>query len=1261
MTKIEQIGKVISWNCNGAKSNLDEIFGMTDIDDQTIIAIQETKTKAKLKLTNFQTFRNDRKDSNGGGVALFVPNDIPVHKTEAVNIGIMEAISITLSHDNKDITITNIYLPPGNDLKIDEAAFLNKLMDTNAIIVGDFNAHFQEWGAKENSNRAKSIEKIIYTKDMTLLNDGMPTHYPYNKEQKESVLDLIIVGRSIEINNFIVGDIEKSSSDHVALEIHLSKKYEKYKKGNLPKFYVERANWNKFKINLDKNAYDFVDPQNDIDEMATQLKQIIFEAALDSIPNSFLSKKGPKRKIIDKPVCPWWNESINQAIKHRKQMARNNNKNNTLHNYEELEKAKKQVKYLIRKAKEKLWIEFTTGINQFTNSKEVWDKLNRMKGNKPKTGVSRLETNNGFAISDYTKAETLAHHFFNVSSNSSLGQSEINRRYKEEREKFEILIRDKQKEPETVYDQFISIPEVVKALKGKKGTSPGEDGISYPILQNLSSTCLDNLVKLYNIIYDKGQIPAAWKEAIIIPIYKGPDKESWKPASYRPISLTATLGKVLERVITNRLNYFLESNNIYSITQSGFRTGRQTADQILKLDSEVKQGWLAEKDTTAVFLDVEKAYDRTWRSAAVYKCAKIGITGKNLKFIDNFLKDRHFKVRVGSEKSSSRLLENGIPQGAIISPLIFNIMVNDMSTSIEDPNTKISQFADDTAVWYTGDDFRIYEFRFQDDLDNLNEWYKYWGFKINVNKTVLVRFKKRLKNGPKRKKLSFFEPLFNNIKIETKESTRFLGIEMDHELNYSRHLCNVNTSAKLNINILKAMGGKRWGASQKIQILFYKAFIRSKMEYCAPIINSAKPKMKRKLDSIQYNAMKAISKAVQGSATEALEVNLGLEPLKLRRLQLGLTYLTKISAQNSHPLAANLTYHKPMNIQKQSSLQRIQQTAHKLCNPSVDNISSTKPPPWILLEPLVDTEISVSVNKQSDPNVSLQETEKHIKTKYPNHNLIFTDGSKTENGVGAGVFFQDDPPIYIKLDKSNSIFTAEYVAILKALEHLDNQNTSNIKMHAILTDSLSCLQDLRNQDTQGSRIDIRQEILKLYSKLTSNELNITFVWIPSHVGLRGNENADLIAKHSITDGVSTNVGISLGECKAQIRSKMLDMWQTLWEKSSKGRIMFELKNKVTRHPFVTNMKGPINVALTRLRLNKAAFTFKEPECETCKSKNTVEHRLLHCKKFLDIRKPITEALQLENLKLSLKEILNPNAERPVVLAVRHFIAVTNDY
>ena len=208
---------------------------------------------------------------------------------------------------------------------------------------------------------------------------------------------------------------------------------------------------------------------------------------------------------------------------------------------------------------------------------------------------------------------------------------------------------------------------------------------------------------------------------------------------------------------------------------------------------------------------------------------------------------------------------------------------------------------------------------------------------------------------------------------------------------------------------------------------------------------------------------------------------------------------------------------------------------------------------------------------------------------------------KTVSGVGAGVFSRHKQPVLMKLETYNSIFTAEYIAIFKALELIDEDRDSQHNC-VIMTDSLSVLQDLIHQNNNSSRLDLRIKVLELYTKLITKDYSITLVWVPSHIGFNGNERADQLAKSAISQGSDFYAGMGIGECKAIIKSKMQGIWQKRWEDSEKGRIMYQIKNKVSRKPLKTLTKVPINVALTRLRLNKAAFTLKEPHCSECDKK-----------------------------------------------------------
>ncbi len=147
---------------------------------------------------------------------------------------------------------------------------------------------------------------------------------------------------------------------------------------------------------------------------------------------------------------------------------------------------------------------------------------------------------------------------------------------------------------------------------------------------------------------------------MIIPIRK-PGKDPSNPKNYRPIALTSHIGKIMERMITERIAFFLESRGILSSHQSGFRRGRGTMDPIICLETEVKKDQVNKESVMAVFFDVEKAYDMVWKEALMIKLDMIGITGRTYNWIKGFWFDRFIQVRIGKFLSGRYMAENGTP------------------------------------------------------------------------------------------------------------------------------------------------------------------------------------------------------------------------------------------------------------------------------------------------------------------------------------------------------------------------------------------------------------------------------------------------------------------------------------------------------------------------------------------------------------------------------------------------------------------------
>ena len=188
------------------------------------------------------------------------------------------------------------------------------------------------------------------------------------------------------------------------------------------------------------------------------------------------------------------------------------------------------------------------------------------------------------------------------------------------------------------------------AIKQSHDSATGPDEIHYQMLKHLPESSLQALLGIFNHIWTTGDFPEDWRLATVIPIPK-PGKDHAEPTNYRPIALTSCLCKTLERMINKRLIWYLESNNLLSRYQSGFRAGRSTNDNLVRLETFIRDAFVKKEHIVAVFFDLEKAYGTTWRYGIMKDIHKLGLRGRLPTFIESFLADRAMQVRVGSTLS----------------------------------------------------------------------------------------------------------------------------------------------------------------------------------------------------------------------------------------------------------------------------------------------------------------------------------------------------------------------------------------------------------------------------------------------------------------------------------------------------------------------------------------------------------------------------------------------------------------------------------
>ncbi|GBN76467.1 putative RNA-directed DNA polymerase from transposon BS [Araneus ventricosus] len=298
-----------------------------------------------------------------------------------------------------------------------------------------------------------------------------------------------------------------------------------------------------------------------------------------------------------------------------------------------------------RRSRRTSWRKFVSSITSTISSRQLWTKVKKAAGVSNSNAISVL-IHNGQTISSLkgiadSIASTLAH----TSSSQNYPSQILNNKTNAEKQKLNFNSRTN-----FSYNSNFSFLEFQSCLASVHDSSPGPDSITYSMIKHLTPESQNALLHFYNRIWQEQYFPTLWQQAIIIPLLK-PGKDPKNPSNYRPIALTCCLCKLLERMINRRLVYYLETNKFLHPFQSGFRKGRSTIDNLLALETDIRLSFLQRKHLVAIFFDIEKAYDRTWRYGILKDLHDLGLRGNLPIFNGNFLKLRKFRVKVESEFS----------------------------------------------------------------------------------------------------------------------------------------------------------------------------------------------------------------------------------------------------------------------------------------------------------------------------------------------------------------------------------------------------------------------------------------------------------------------------------------------------------------------------------------------------------------------------------------------------------------------------------
>ena len=1138
-----------------------------------------------------------------------------------------ECLMTTILLKSRKLQIINFYAPPS---RIYSRTDLEKILShRNSIICGDINAYSPNFGAQYSDARGKIVEDIILTNDLVSLNTGEGTHL--TRSGKSTPIDISLVSSNLACRSSWKVLPENLGSDHFLIHITIDGSI-LHEDIRVHRINLKKVDWKLYQLTcLASLGPDL--PTDDLEQNTTLISKCIVEAAVTSSPK-------PKN-CTRKQMVPYWNDDCRSAIKERNQKRNRFLKSRTDEAFVEYKRAKGRAQWVIKTAKRECWQRFCSSFNKSTNLGTLWKTVKSMSGHSRGTSIPPISSIDGSPLDSFGKAEILAKTFAHASSNANLSSAFTNLK------RDLNLDLDLERTDNSSMSYPIDNHEVVDALGKCGNSSPGPDGIHYEMIRRLPPPCFQSIVSLFNQSWSMGRLPSSWKKATVIPIPKK-GKPPSEPTSYRPISLTSTLCKLFERVIAARLRWFLEKYGLLSSNQAGFRKGRGCSDQIVRLSQDIAASSSKKQMTLGVFLDLEKAFDMVWREGIVARLSQLGIKGKMLRWINDFLQDRSMKVRVGATLSNPQTLDNGTPQGSVLSPLLFIVMLDGLPQPRN--GTKMSMYADDIALWTTGRKLTAMASRMQSQLDIMDKFLFENGFRISVNKSCSVLFhrnKSRLDDS--RTTLSIA-----GEQIPMTSTATFLGIILDEKMSGKAQTTAVEIRCRKRLNVMRAITGKSWGTSKSCLLQLYRATIRSILDYGSEALDLSHKQNKRVYDSIQFQALKICCGSMIGTGAVSLQVECCELPLDLRRRKLAANHAIRSLATPDNPVKNCYFVTDYRNHTPQGKLHwKLTKTNRPCPFETVSRLvpdsfqrditrsldAEMKRAPWTLKSPIIDTS---SLSIEADNPLRMLVAREKIEGLKDSSLLCYTDASKIKDKAGTGIFIpKKGVELSVRVSPDSSISSTELAAIEDCLLLLKTSYQGEDSSIVILSDSLSAIQCLSNRNNAYHNRDIYR-ILSLISEFKDQGQQVTLVWVPAHVGIPGNEKADSLAKNATTKAqIDRQIPATVKDARRFVARTIEGDWQRRWD-SSLGCHQRGIQEQVSTRNFFQCAPRKKEVLISRLRLgrchlNQYLFQMKKKvsgKCRTCPSKEeTISHFLLECPTQELLRHHIRSKLQIQSVDL----------------------------
>ena len=1225
---------ILQWNSRSLRRNLPFLKHHITQNNYDILCIQSpncfSPNLPKLEGYYYPPVRSSFRDRPKFlGAVTYIKTGIPytINKTDLVGQSPTAAgCAIEVTCSGQTIKVANIYQPKPDP----QGLWVPLITGSNWVVTGDFNVHHPFWERGADGARCAEVANRIVESDLVLLNNGSPTRVPDLPTQSMTAPDLSLVSSNLAIAaDWSVGS-EPLSSDHFPISISLQLGVTLQPTDNKESFLYHRADWARYRGLLEEvDSGDW--SSLTIQEHYERLQSTVLEAARTSIPRATYKGDRPRNN-------PWWTAECEKAVRLKRQACRRYKQHSTAEAHACMLARKREANAAVAKAKLQYWEKYTQTLDDNTRLSSIFREIKKMKQqyNLPDPPLS---TRGQVLTTNQAKAEAFAQTFAEVGTTAHLSEeAKLHRRLEEEH----TPLNDPPLESDQPINSPITLPELSRVLtsfKSKK-SAVGEDLLSYRMLGELPTSFVEKLLVFFRRVWGTGVIPSNWRHAIVVPIPKK-GKPRGEASSYRPISLTSQLGKVFERIIKSRLEFFCEQRGIIPRCQAGFRRGRGVTDHIVKLGAHVRRALTKRRHLYSCFFDLRRAFDTVWHHRLLCKLQKLGIEGQMYHYIKAFLSNRTFQVRTGGALSGTQSLDMGVPQGSVLGPLLFSIMLHDVE-SVRGRGVTMTLYADDLAIWREGFHTNFIRDRkrngyiralasFQEDVDRVVEYLLDNGFSLSAAKTQFVIFT-RAKVYPTQLFINV-----DNVPISLSPQAEYLGCLFSRKGSCLLHVTKNVTKASKAINLIKMLSYSPWAKPSKVMVGLVVSLVRSRLTYGMEAFYDLPPSHLKRLEVAECQALKRALGVPRGTPNVLVYRDAGLLPLK-NHIQLMCAKYAHRAGVVPNSTKKELGEHfmgPPKGFYPYSGMVSFRQHIRALEEGAgVYGLGAAKRPPpvrppWLLEEADVGTNMG-GLRKCDDPNLLCSTAREFIATRLPGRLTIYTDGSLGDHSAGAAFCI----PAWgverrYKLPKI-SIFSVELFAILMALEHLAGMDRLPNAV-AILSDSMSALQAVMGSG-RSTREDMVTEIKNLTSQLIRRGCHVLMQWVPAHVGIGGNEHADRAAKQAAAGDRAQQVDmtLALSDIKAKLVQEAWAQWGREFSVRAGELGALDPSAPSRAGVFFPQVPAHLEFLIHRIRAGVWRCIYVPKRC-VCGDLLSPHHLIFRCTSHIDHFKPLLE--KIDSLKL----------------------------